>query len=33
MFAMFAVMQDQSFNDFENNTTKLSVNETKLAGL
>ena len=33
MFAMFAIMQDQSFNNFENNTVKLSVNETKLAGL
>ena len=33
MFAMFAFMQDQSFNNFENNTMKLSVNEAKLAGL
>ena len=33
MFAVFAFMQDQSFNHFENNTMKLSVNEAKLAGL
>ena len=33
MFARFAFIQDQSFNNFENNTMKLSVKETKLAGL
>ena len=33
MFAVFPFMQDQSFNNFENNTMKLPVNETKLAGL
>ena len=33
MFAVFAFMHDQSFNNFENNTMKLSVNEAKLAGL
>ena len=33
MFARFAFIQDQSVNNFENNTMKLSVNETKLAGL
>ena len=33
MFAVFAFMHDQSFNNFENNTMRLSVNEAKLAGL
>ena len=33
MFAVFAFMQDQSLNNFENDTMRLSVNETKLAGL
>ena len=33
MYAVFAFKIDQSFNNFENNTMKLSVNEEKLAGL
>ena len=32
-FVSCVCIQDQSFNNFENNTIKLSVNEAKLTGL
>ena len=32
-FVCCVCIQDQSFNNFENNTIKLSVNEAKLTGL
>ena len=33
MSAVFTYIQDQSFNNFENDTMKVSVNEAKLTGL
>ena len=33
VYICFVCIQDQSFNCFENNTMKLSVNEAKLTGL
>ena len=33
MYVVFAFKIDQSFDNFDNNTMKLSVNEAKVAGL
>lgn len=33
MFAVFTYIQDQSFNNFEDDTMKVSGNKAKLTGL